>query len=60
MKVGEPLKDYAYPTILAEKALKDLHEAVLRGRMEDALAESFKCLRAVADIQEALVDMKRK
>ena len=29
--------DYAYPTMMAEKALKDMHNAMLEKRYEDAM-----------------------
>lgn len=29
--------DYAYPTMMAEKALKNLHEAMLEGNLDEAL-----------------------
>jgi hypothetical protein len=28
--------DYSYPCMMAEKALKDLHNAALEGRLEEA------------------------
>lgn len=36
--------DYAYPTMMAEKALKDLHEAVLDRRFEDARQAALRCM----------------
>jgi hypothetical protein len=36
--------DYAYPTMMAEKALKELHAAVLARRYEDARQAALKCM----------------
>lgn len=36
--------DYAYPTMMAEKALKELHEAVLARRYEDARQAALRCM----------------
>lgn len=36
--------DYAYPTMMAEKALKDLHDAMLRRRYEEAIEAGFKAI----------------
>lgn len=36
--------DYAYPTMMAEKALKDLHEAMLNRRFEDARQAALRCM----------------
>ena len=36
--------DYARPTMLAEKALKDLHNAMLEKRYEDAIGHAFQAI----------------
>lgn len=36
--------DYAHPTMMAERALKDLHDAMLRRRYEDALDAAYRAL----------------
>lgn len=36
--------DYAHPTMMAEKALKDLHNAMLEKRYEEALEHGLKAL----------------
>ena len=36
--------DYAYPFMMAEKALKDLHDAMLQKRFADALEHGFKAM----------------
>jgi hypothetical protein len=47
--------DYAYPTMMAEKALKDLHEAMLENRYDDALLAG---LNAIVDVRLALIAIK--
>jgi len=51
--------DYAYPCMMAEKALKELHNAMLEGNHEQAheagvraLAEVKLTLNAIKDAQE--------
>lgn len=36
--------DYAYPTMMAEKALKELHEAMLGRRFDDARKAALDCM----------------
>jgi hypothetical protein len=36
--------DYAYPTMMAEKALKDLHDAMLERRYDDAKEAALRCI----------------
>jgi len=36
--------DYAYPCMMAEKALKDLHDAMLLRKYDDALEHGMKAL----------------
>ena len=43
--------DYAHPTMMAEKALKDLHNAMLERRYDEALEHG---LRAIAETKLAL------
>jgi len=47
--------DYAYPTMMAEKALKDLHNYMLENRLDDALIAG---LNAIADIRMALAAIR--
>ena len=54
------LKDYAHPTIQAERALKELHDAVLDKNYEKALDKSRETAKYVWEIQEALYEMKAK
>ena len=36
--------DYAYPTMMAEKALKELHEAMLARKYEAAQEAALRCI----------------
>jgi hypothetical protein len=36
--------DYAYPTMMAEKALKELHEAMLARKFESAKEAALRCM----------------
>jgi len=47
--------DYAYPTMMAEKALKDLHNYMLENRLDDALIAG---LNAITDIRMALAAIR--
>ena len=57
---GEQLVDYAYPCMKAERGLRNLHEAVIDRRLNDAI----ECgLLALADLKltiNALKEMKAK
>jgi hypothetical protein len=54
------MKDYAYPTIMAERVLKELHDAVLEKNYERALEKSRDAAKHVWEIQEALYEMKAR
>lgn len=47
--------DYAYPCMMTEKALKQLHEAMLRKDYDNAIEHGFK---AVAEARLTLVAIK--
>jgi hypothetical protein len=49
------LIDYALPTMKAEKALKDLHEAMTERRYKDALKLAIDAGNNIQDIQYAVV-----
>ena len=53
------LKDYAYPTIQAERCLRDLHDAVLDKKWDKAHERSKEVIKWVWDIQEALYEMRK-
>ena len=54
------LKDYAYPTIQAERCLKQLHDAVLEKKWHKAQELSKEVIKWVWEIQEALHEMREK
>lgn len=52
------IKDYAYPTMMAEAALKNLHNAVLDKDLDKAQRCAVEAIKWVVDIQDALGEMK--
>lgn len=52
--------DYAYPTMMAEKALKDLHDAMLERRYEDAKAAALTCIAEVKIARHAIEIMEER
>jgi len=44
MSMTEQMIDYAYPTMMAERALKDLHDAMLQRRYDDAKEAALMCI----------------
>lgn len=52
------MKDYAYPTMMAEKCLRLLHEAVLRGDWRVAEDMARQSIVWAVQIQEALEVMR--
>ena len=53
------IKDYAYPTMRAERCLKDLHDAVLDKKWDVAQDRSKEVIKWVWEIQEALHEMRK-
>lgn len=49
--------DYAHPTMMAENALKDLHNAMLEKRYDDAIEHGY---RAMVETRLALVAIKNE
>lgn len=49
--------DYAYPCMMAEKALKDLHNAAIEGRLEDALEHALEAITQARLTYQALSHM---
>jgi hypothetical protein len=47
--------DYAYPTMMAERSLKELHNAMLENRLDDALLAG---LNAIVEVRLALAAIK--
>jgi hypothetical protein len=50
--------DYSYPCIMAEKALKDLHNAAIEGRMDDALEHALVAMAETRLTYQALRHMQ--
>lgn len=57
---GSMLKDYAFPTMQAERCLKEIHDAVLSKKWEKAQEKSKEVVKWVWEIQEALHEMRMK
>jgi predicted kinase len=53
------IKDYAYPTMQAERCLKDLHDAVLDKKWDKAQDRSKEAIKWIWEIQEALYEMRK-
>ena len=47
--------DYARPTILAEKALKDMHNAMLEKKYVDALVYAFDASKHLNEAMQAII-----
>lgn len=54
------LKDYAHPTMMAERALKELHDAVLSKKWDKAQDKAVEAIKWVVDIQDALSEMRKR
>ena len=54
------IKDYAHPTMMAEKCLKMLHDAVLSKKWEIAQIQAQETIRWVREIQDALDEMRKR
>ena len=52
------LIDYARPCMLAEKALKDVHESMLRRDHEEALEKAGDCIAHVEAVLFAITHMR--
>ena len=56
----EVIVDYAKPCMDAEKALKDAHDAVLDGKLEQAMTHTMDAIIAARLMYGALRHMKEK
>ena len=59
MKV-EQIKDYAYPCMMAEKALKNAYNAMLEGKKDQAIGECCTAIQEIEDIITAIQNAKIK
>lgn len=59
MKI-EKVNDYALPCMQAEKSLKEVHQLMLDNKYQHALQECTIALTHIADLMEAIEQMKAK
>ena len=57
---GNLMIDYAYPCMMAEKALKALHEAMLANDYEKAIEEGLAAIAETKLCLNAIKDMKQR
>jgi hypothetical protein len=50
--------DYSYPCMMAEKALKDLHNAAIEGRLDEAAEHALEAITEARLVYQALQHMK--
>ena len=55
---GQLMIDYAYPCMMAEKALKEAHHAMLENNHDEALEAGLKALAETKLMINAIKDMK--
>ena len=59
MKI-ETVKDYALPCMLAENAMKEVHQLMLGNKYQNALQECTIALTHIADMMEAIKHARDK
>lgn len=57
---GEAMVDYAYPCMMAEKALKKLHNLMLEGKHDEAITAGIEALADVRLTIQAIKDMRER
>lgn len=57
---GEAVVDYAYPCMMAEKALKELHNLMLEGKYDEAVTAGIGALADVRLTIQAIKDMRER
>ena len=57
---GEMVIDYAYPCMMAEKALKKLHNAMLENDYESAIDAAMEAMADVKLTLNAIKDMQER
>jgi len=50
----EQIKDYAYPCMMAEKALKNAYNLMLENKKDQAIAECITAIHEIEDIITAI------
>jgi len=56
----EQIKDYAYPCMMAEKALKNAYNLMLEDKKDQAIAECITAIHEIEDIITAIQNEKIK
>lgn len=56
----EQVIDYSYPCMMAERALRDLHAAMLRNAHEEAMEHALTAMTEVKMAYNSIVLMKEK
>jgi len=56
----EQIKDYAYPCMMAEKALKTAYNLMLEDKKDQAIAECITAIHEIEDIITAIQNEKIK
>lgn len=57
-KRGVEMIDYAYPTMMAEKALRELHEAMLANKFESAKEAALRCISEARIAYHSITEME--
>lgn len=57
---GELMVDYAYPCMMAERALKDAHAAMLENKYDEAHEAGLKAIAEAKLMLHAITIMKEK
>ncbi len=57
---GEAVVDYAYPCMMAERALKNLHNLMLEGKYDEAVTAGIEALADVRLTIQAIKDMRER
>ncbi len=59
MKIVE-IKDYAYPCMMAERAVKNVYNLMLEGKKNEAIAECITAIHEIEDIITSIQNAKIK
>lgn len=57
---GEAVVDYAYPCMMAERGLKELHNLMLEGKHDEAITAGIRALADVRLTIQAIKDMRER
>lgn len=59
MKIVE-IKDYSYPCMMAERAVKNVYNLMLEGKKNEAISECITAIHEIEDIITAIQNAKIK